>query len=480
MTDDREDENIPCNLALVAESLRTCSSGQTSFLLESSGHYVVKDTRHPDYPSLVTAMSDSVNCSLDQCQSCSLALVSNLTKSSCSTAKLYVHVRDQLDEPIVGANVSVYLGTESLDSLVTGQGGEVELEVQDQSTYRVRVQSVTRETLERSVSVSCSPDNCTDCSGLVTFSQPLVTTLSCPNASLTLVVKDSVTHKSPSEQVVTVTYSSLPDCSPQPGIQYQTELGTTQRLLQTFGESLQDEQFSPQQCRNLCRSLQNCFFYTWRSNSCWFQDRITSRTTEEGSISGPAYCPWGETDEVPLRCTGEDNDCCSDLQPCGLGQGDCDTDSQCADSLVCGSDNCHHSRLLSFDLTDDCCEASDDMSIGLLVEDRISSLAKLDIDQNGLYSITISAPGYQTTTKNVEFNCSVVNCSNCSQSLTVDLKQVFCENTFFEIVVTDFEKPVVGAQVSLFSPPPVSTTWPPGSHTWMVAPPFLWVVAPGS
>merc|ERR1712079_393174 len=32
--------------------------------------------------------------------------------------------------------------------------------------------------------------------------------------------------------------------------------------------------------------------------------------------------------------------CCNNSTPCGLGQGDCDYDSDCAGNLVCGYDNC--------------------------------------------------------------------------------------------------------------------------------------------
>jgi len=33
-------------------------------------------------------------------------------------------------------------------------------------------------------------------------------------------------------------------------------------------------------------------------------------------------------------------DCCTPEAPCGWGQGDCDTDADCAGDLLCGEDNC--------------------------------------------------------------------------------------------------------------------------------------------
>ena len=49
--------------------------------------------------------------------------------------------------------------------------------------------------------------------------------------------------------------------------------------------------------------------------------------------------------------------CCTDdaNEPCGLGEGDCDTDDECAGDLVCGTNNCL--RMGSgFKKGSDCCE----------------------------------------------------------------------------------------------------------------------------
>jgi len=54
-------------------------------------------------------------------------------------------------------------------------------------------------------------------------------------------------------------------------------------------------------------------------------------------------------------CSGGDS-CCSEGSPCGIGEGDCDNDEQCAGDLQCGKDNCNK-RSVGFDSTDDCCEA---------------------------------------------------------------------------------------------------------------------------
>jgi hypothetical protein len=55
----------------------------------------------------------------------------------------------------------------------------------------------------------------------------------------------------------------------------------------------------------------------------------------------------------PATCKGIDNGCT--LIP--AGDGDCDSDNDCAGNLVCGTDNCEQSSG-QYDSTDDCCMAS--------------------------------------------------------------------------------------------------------------------------
>ena len=48
------------------------------------------------------------------------------------------------------------------------------------------------------------------------------------------------------------------------------------------------------------------------------------------------------------------NDCCTGSTPCGVGEGDCDEDGHCAGSLKCGKDNCLEGVGFPMD-TFDCC-----------------------------------------------------------------------------------------------------------------------------
>ena len=46
---------------------------------------------------------------------------------------------------------------------------------------------------------------------------------------------------------------------------------------------------------------------------------------------------------IPERCNGiptDEDTCCTSTNPCNAGEGDCDSDSECAVGLTCGNNNC--------------------------------------------------------------------------------------------------------------------------------------------
>merc|ERR1719318_477414 len=71
-------------------------------------------------------------------------------------------------------------------------------------------------------------------------------------------------------------------------------------------------------------------------------------------VCGKDNCAWGGTDDCCKpkfkRCSGQDDGCCTKGKPCDVGEGDCDNSKQCIGSLVCGYNNC------AWGGTDDCCK----------------------------------------------------------------------------------------------------------------------------
>ena len=56
-----------------------------------------------------------------------------------------------------------------------------------------------------------------------------------------------------------------------------------------------------------------------------------------------------------LGCTGGDS-CCTPQNKCTENEGDCDSDADCKEGLVCGTDNCPVKSGLQWDEADDCCK----------------------------------------------------------------------------------------------------------------------------
>ena len=78
---------------------------------------------------------------------------------------------------------------------------------------------------------------------------------------------------------------------------------------------------------------------------------IPAASTTPSPTTAP---PTGQCNGVPST----DWSCCSSGSPCNVGGGDCDNDSECAGTLVCGPDNCKTdfpSSGSNWDTIADCC-----------------------------------------------------------------------------------------------------------------------------
>jgi len=100
-----------------------------------------------------------------------------------------------------------------------------------------------------------------------------------------------------------------------------------------------------EECSTLCRNEAKCKFWTFTPSHhwCYIKTSDKGRKKLSNKISGSRECRRG------LRCSGQDNGCCTKDMPCGEDEGDCDTDAECAGSLLCGKDNCPWGD------GDDCC-----------------------------------------------------------------------------------------------------------------------------
>ena len=68
-----------------------------------------------------------------------------------------------------------------------------------------------------------------------------------------------------------------------------------------------------------------------------------------------------------------DEDCCTSSAPCGLHEGDCDTDADCAGALVCGIDNCNNMGLgFPSDMYDCCVPGTVCMFVQMMLRESVT------------------------------------------------------------------------------------------------------------
>lgn len=96
------------------------------------------------------------------------------------------------------------------------------------------------------------------------------------------------------------------------------------------------------------KTWENCVEIVRESR--WFSKWTGEWNDAPCSYKYPSICK--KEAAVQLRCSGEDNGCCTPEKPCDMGEGDCDNDSHCSGNLVCGHDNCPWGD------KDDCCMAA--------------------------------------------------------------------------------------------------------------------------
>ena len=113
-----------------------------------------------------------------------------------------------------------------------------------------------------------------------------------------------------------------------------------------------------QRCVNYVTSGEECnaFSYNQETLTCELANiTFLEDPLEDGSDGGEKriMLAWPEVDLLPRVCRGGEH-CCGPDSPCSLGEGDCNSDQDCAGVSVCGRDNCVKSGG-RWDPSDDCC-----------------------------------------------------------------------------------------------------------------------------
>ena len=115
---------------------------------------------------------------------------------------------------------------------------------------------------------------------------------------------------------------------------------------------------------DLSCGLDNCIGFGVTDADCCMVDGIAANAANIASNAAAISSNAAEIVSISAdvaaatRCTGilnYDPSCCTSANPCGLNQGDCDSDSDCQGDLRCGLDNCMDVAPGFTDALADCC-----------------------------------------------------------------------------------------------------------------------------
>ena len=261
------------------------------------------------------------------------------------------------------------------------------------------------EALDQMATTSCDPRNCSACASLVKFkATPITEPQECPDSTLSVSVLDLAKNDTPDNIAIDLVYHTGDLCDLDTFYKKDIFPSGTKYDIGDLSASMTLASLQEQ-----CRKHKDCFYVTYskQMKKGYMTRKLFANETFEfteqhgfGLVFGPVYCPRGN-DSAP---------------------------SVCKDS----TSNCFSSELV--------------------IADGVDSLDEHVINQNGIYTVNLSAPGYKPTQERLVFNCTPENCHNCSQVHTLNMEQVFCKETHFDVVVTESGNPVSGATVSLVKP----------------------------
>ena len=254
--------------------------------------------------------------------------------------------------------------------------------------YRVNVSADGFESLDQMASTSCDPKNCSACATLVKFkATPITEPPVCPDSTLSVSVLDLAKNDTPANLEIDLVHHTGDLCDLETFYKNDVYLSNTDHSKYAIQYTTAATLASFQE---KCRKHKDCFYvcYSKPRGEGWMIRKPNGSFDFEdyndpqlNLTFGPVYCPRGN-DSAPAVCK--------------------DPKSNCFPS-------------------------------SLVIADGVDSLEDHVVNQNGIYTVSLSAPGYIPTQERLVFNCTPENCHNCSQVHTLNMEQVFCDETHFEV-----------------------------------------------
>ena len=158
---------------VVVQNMTSNENGLIEVPLTVNGDYSIT-VSHDLYDDMI--VDEVVDCHVEDCSLCSLNITASLKRDNttvCENVEMKVHIRDELDRPVEGATVNIFISGQEValndDTLVTDATGEVVVEIPETGEFMVDVEAPGRIPLRANKNVSCDPLDCGSCHPVIKF-----------------------------------------------------------------------------------------------------------------------------------------------------------------------------------------------------------------------------------------------------------------------------------------------------------------------
>ena len=467
----------------VVEDRITAEDGLVSVPLTINGVYQVTAVKDGYGESV---LAGTVDCQIEDCSLCSLNLTASMRKDNntvCEDVDMRIHIRDDLDQPVEGALVNVFISGQNAPlntgSLLTDLAGEVIVTVPETGEFTVTVEAPGRLFLTANRNVSCNPSECETCHPVIKFTleeEPVITEPPICNdgdsVTLTINIIDALTEAPVDKARTFVTLVPENDenhdkeghgdhiiasnvaanAEGQLNL-HITENGEYTALVSALGYLNSTKsvtiQCNPDDCNNCSETIHVLLQQDFCPSTVFtigVKDEATGLPLEGASVGvsvkvGNRSRPVSQNlvckprvSDLPRAISQTQNQQQNDCGYHGIGEQDCLARQCCWDDSNEDTSFCFFMEEEGDMLTDE------------------NGIVSMPIMGEGDYQVYVEKNGYKSANLVNDISCPVEgSCEECRPGLTLTLQQDFCNNTMqMKIHVVDtHQNPVENANVNL-------------------------------
>ena len=470
----RNEETGEEEVIAVVEDKVTGEDGLVDVPLTVNGVYQVT-ALHDGYDESV--LESAVDCHIEDCSLCALNMTVAMSKDTntvCQDVEMKVHIRDEMDQPVEGAQVNVFISGQDAPlneaELITDASGEVFVTIPETGEFTVNVEAAGRLFLTANKNVTCDPEKCEACNPVIKFTveeEPVVTEPPICNdrdsVLLTINIFDFLTESQiPSARAVVTMVPEHDELHDEEGHgdhviasdvaaneegtltleitengEYTVTVSGTGYLSKTNTVTIQCD---PDTCDDCSATLEMPLEQDFCPSTVFTVEVVDEATTlpVEGATVQVSVKSGNKTRPVSnnLICKSglsearQINDC----GYFGIRKNECMQRGCCWDDTIEEANYCYFMEEEEEMLTDE------------------NGIVSIPISGKGDYKVKVKKSGFQDRSSENEVSCPIENsCDECSPTLRMSVPQDFCNNTVqLKVhVIDENQHPVEAASVNL-------------------------------